>query len=347
MGFRPLGVLLVAASVSFACSSTGDASSPTRSTDAAADATGDAGLTRSMDAAADTVVSHDAAAPDGPTPEAEAGDPNDASCTALATASCNKAAECNPSIIKGQFGSLATCIERRKISCLGSAAAPGSGFDPTLVNACAASIPSETCMQAAHGPHATACAQKGSLDEGAPCGFGLQCKSGNCDLASGTSCSTCTKPLLPLGSPCTGFQCESGLQCVANTCVRASNTGGPCSATQPCWIGAICLAGTCVARANKGESCATIDCDGRLGLACDTATKTCVETVIPALGGACGPPNCGAGICKPTSDSGPAGICVARIADGMPCDAASGNPCLQASACTGGKCTPFDATNCR
>jgi hypothetical protein len=102
-----------------------------------------------------------------------------------------------------------------------------------------------------------------------------------------------------------------------------------------------------VALTQKDQSCATIGCDGRLGLVCADATKTCVDQTLAKIDEACGPPNCGGGICKPTSDAGPAGTCVARPLDGMACDPNSGILCIQASACIDGKCTPFDATNCK
>ena len=84
-----------------------------------------------------------------------------------------------------------------------------------------------------------------------------------------------------------------------------------------------------------------------MGLVCNDASKTCVLSTIAKTDEPCGPPNCGAGWCKPTSEAGTAGVCVARIADGMACDPSSGIPCLQASACVAGKCAVFDATSCQ
>jgi len=300
-----------------------------------------------VDSATDSVVTDaDASPSDTPVADADAGDPKVAACTAWATARCNKSDQCNKMVIVTQSLTVARCIERRKIACLGMAAAPGSGFSAAAVEACAKGIALETCIQASHGPHPKECTQTGSLDEGAPCGFGEQCKSGNCTLAGGADCQKCGKPFLPLGATCSGFECEPGLQCVSSKCVRASDTGGPCSVDQPCWIGARCVGSTCVANVSKGASCDTLACDSNQLLKCDPTTKTCVDVTFAKPGEACGTNPCnGDGTCK-MDDAGTTGICIARVADGAACDSSTGS-CFPAAACIAGKCTPFDATTCK
>ncbi len=318
-------VLAVVASA-VACSSSGETASPSPADSAVDAVTGDA----------------DGGGEVGG--DAETGDPKDSTCTALAQAECKTFEECNRAILEVQYGTIENCRARRKINCLGSAAAPGSGWSLANVEACIKSKATQTCMQSAHGPHAPECTPTGSLEMGAPCGFGIQCKSGNCVVASG-ACGTCGSPAKALGETCSGFECVSGLFCVASKCTAAAGTGEACAPDKPCWIGATCVAGTCVAKAKKGESCATLPCDGRLAFSCDETSKVCVDFTFAKTGEACGPPSCKGDICRPTSDAGTAGTCVARLPDGAACDAS--NICQQAAVCSGSKCTPFDATICK
>jgi hypothetical protein len=276
-----------------------------------------------------------------------------AACGALAAAQCENLSACAPFILEVQFGTKARCIERRVLSCHAQAAAPSSGATAASISACATGLMGISCYHAAHGPLPAACTPVGALPSDAPCGFGTQCASGSCRLASGTACSVCGPAAVAEGGPCTsvGFECAYGLECVSGTCARPSDTGGPCADGKPCWVGATCVSGACVAKGTEGDACdnGALPCDGARGTYCSSFTGTCVKIVPAKIGDPCGDlAPCDADAFCETS-AGMSGVCAPRAADGAACSsggATSPLACYPASACTGGVCAPFDAASC-
>lgn len=159
-----------------------------------------------------------------------------------------------------------------------------------------------------------------------PCTYRDRCSGGYCDTATGT-CAAFKAP----GTGCTQTaECGTGYICrttgsTSMTCEMPSPTLGVCNSTSDCkLLSDVCSAGKCQTGGLTGFSCPT-------GTECQTfhpcTSGAC--TIPPAIGEAC--PNnvyCRTGYC-----SGNPAMCVARIADGLPCDVARGGQDCESGLC--------------
>jgi hypothetical protein len=117
-----------------------------------------------------------------------------------------------------------------------------------------------------------------------------------------------------------------------------ASTLGVCSNTNDCkLLSDVCSAGKCQTGGLQGFSCPNGNECQMLHQCTSTSPPTC--TIPPAIGEAC--PNnayCRTGYCNNTVTP----MCVARIADGMPCDNARGGQDCESGLCDSAtmKCTP-------
>jgi hypothetical protein len=199
---------------------------------------------------------------------------------------------------------------------------PGETFDAATVAACSRAVDAGLCDD-------PSCAQiypTGTLEDGAPCRLGNQCKSALC--GDGTAvCGTCTPNpacgACAAGTVCTPYGC-SPLPVVAKVGERCSDEKPPLAF---CARGASCdnQTGQCVENGPVGASCASSECASNAY--CDFASGRCAAS--KGAGAKCGDLGslecqkglvCGAGVCK----------AVTKAALGQPCD--------EATLCDGGGC---------
>jgi hypothetical protein len=307
-------------------------------------------------------------------------------CTDIATARCNKLVSCtnagNPSgftIVK-DYGDLPTCIMRETLACSDSQSAPHQGSTPDLVEMCSKMIPSVTCTDYLNGNLSGPCAQAmGPLGNGASCTFAGQCSTGACNGAKHAACGTCGAAPAA-GADCSTSACARGLDCVSQTstaspppmlCVADGGSGAMCNRDNPCSAGFGCIGatkttmGTCMADAEKvGAACDPTfktgpDCDGKVGLWCNTMTSMCTAVLWGNDGDNCGlgadgnVTSCKAGDCiGATFGANPMpGQCKAKVLEGSGCDIVNGPLCTAPAKCvltngTAGICTLADGTKC-
>ena len=119
--------------------------------------------------------------------------------------------------------------------CEGEMALPGSGMNAASVDACASALDASPCELPAGPP--PVCSFHGSLEGGAPCNAGVQCRSGSC---SGTvsvnpggqsgpyTCGTCD-PSVAAGQVCASASvnaaCEPGSLCIITPGTETSPDG--------------------------------------------------------------------------------------------------------------------------
>lgn len=166
----------------------------------------------------------------------------------------------------------------------------------------------------------------GTLEDGAPCADGYQCKTGACAHPQGSSCGTCAPPA-PVGARCRRDECAPGATCELSadgegTCVlaaavaRAGETcrsdrgvvrcddglvcstdadftcqplgreGATCSSGVECADGLRCASRVCAPRLTEGAACTT-NGDCAAGLGCDVAARTCRTPTAAQLGEPC------------------------------------------------------------
>jgi hypothetical protein len=173
------------------------------------------------------------------------------------------------------------------------------------------------------------CFLPGTLEDGDPCTYPLQCQSFVCLRSYGTSCGHCAAPL-DLGADCAGVGSLIG---------------------SPCGPGRTCADGVCGPPAQEGEPCSALlgECDlWTAALVCNPFTSTCVAGAFAGPGEECGvegevPTACAASDCYPSQLSG---TCVARAADGEPCDVDVGPACLPHAHCVDGVCEQYFTPAC-
>lgn len=297
----------------------------------------------------------------------------DLACSDYAKAACAKLDQCHKNGTQLSYGNLGTCIDRQKVSCMNSLAAPSTGSNPGDMEACAMALPGESCQDYLRSNPVDACVPKnGSLQIGAACAFSPQCDSGFCAISRSGNCGTCqNKPAV--GDPCTDNGCGRNLVCTANlVCAAWGEVGAACDAkNNVCAPGTACViasgmtTGTCQQRGTDvGTTCdlkrqTGPDCDPNSALFCNSVTLKCAALSYGTANQACGlsvskttDTVCsGGGACiSPGAGSTPA--CVAAVPEGNSCDTAAGPPCLSPSRCvtdgtsTSGTCMVLDGTMC-
>ena len=167
---------------------------------------------------------------------------------------------------------------RFEASCQRALAAPGAAPNlPAQVLACAQAISAGSCSA---GTDDACKLTGGTLEDGAPCGEGFQCKSGACKTAPGGQCGTCS-PRVAVGGDCTSSaQCVDGAECQlgagdSGTCVtvKIAKAGESCASDSGelvrCEPGTDCSFGssepTCKTPSPAGADCTSGgDCEGTL-----------------------------------------------------------------------------------
>lgn len=263
--------------------------------------------------------------------------------------------------------------------CNNLGSAPGTSNLATELAACAAALTQSSCFSSAV---ISACALRGTLPAGSPCGFHEQCASGWCDVepAQGKDfqCGSCSS-LVQVGAACSAASndvCVGDAYCTTigvGVCTTFAHVGDPCDSSKDlrCESGTVCDdygSHTCVRAGQSGQPCTQLTqaapvCE--LGNTCVNGTctpvsitgmqplPTCVEYcsaggVADASFTACTCPK--GSFCS----GGENGACLPEAQVGQPCDGslnrcgaslASGghNPWL---ACVNGVCQEPDLSSC-
>ncbi len=258
-------------------------------------------------------------------------------CADYAKASCTQANTCTPFTVALDFSDEATCEQRETLGCMALFGIHGSSLTPAALDACAQAITGETCVQFLDNHQPSACNFQGTLDAGAACGTGSQCQSGYCKLAAGSSCGTCATRT----SKCTAdSDCPSDQLCASGSCVTPVQPPGMCdNASNICVRTLVCLGeqsrdagmGGCGKPGGVGATCQdATDCEGGIGILCDTAHQMCVAAQKATTGQSCGIVNgalvecTGGAVCANLMKVDDAGLpvqgtCHPPAADGAPC----------------------------
>jgi hypothetical protein len=294
-------------------------------------------------------------------------------CSDEASATCAKLDMCVQNGTMIDYGSAATCEARVASLCLAALQANGTGRTPDSYEACAQSLPTQSCADNLDNNSTASCrAPAGSLATGAACGFPAQCMTAFCAIPPASACGTCQPPPAA-GASCANLDtCGPGLQCVAAACVAYAALGQSCSATVPCGTGLSCVTpamattGKCETAGAMGAACdgrreTAPACDGTKDLYCD-GTRHCAADAYAMAGQPCGNVNgvgtlCtgGAACVDKPADGGTVGSCAAPAADGQPCNTVAGPPCTRPARCIGmeidggqsGTCALAGATACQ
>jgi hypothetical protein len=272
-------------------------------------------------------------------------------CDSATKALCQKFDSCSHFLLQVTWGDLQTCAERGKLDCEAEAASPGAGMTQDQAGKCANAATALSCDQLFGGADIAACDVAGTRDDGQPCGYDSQCKSGSCKGTSGL-CGVCT-PRSAAGGSCNGDgDCETGLNCANQICVAPVADGGSCTSSGQCKGISSCHNGICAAPLGAGQDCnATSDCDLLHGLVCGPGTKKCAAATLAQPGETCGQVNgtliacAGGGQCAGSAGS-TSGTCAAGLADGASCSDTSGPSCLNPAECINGSCTLRTSTSC-
>ncbi len=141
-------------------------------------------------------------------------------------------------------------------------------FDEDAASACIEAFESLSCDTTAQAEGALeACSEviTGTLDEGAPCGFDLECETNHCTMApcAAACCLGVCAPLSPQpgpGDPCSVTCDESSFCGSESICEPYLTEGAPCEATKPCGAGLFCAGqaignGICAPLPHLGEPC--------------------------------------------------------------------------------------------
>lgn len=271
-------------------------------------------------------------------------------CPAIAAAVCAYGKRCFPGFIEET-----TCESAETILCEHQRKLPGYSTTP-IPASCVEVYQSAACtgVQTPAGLLADECNPKGSLDNGAACEEGEQCKTGNCFTKSGSTarCGVCADYALE-GADCAEAKCKLGLYCLGTKtpgerkCKPLDALGAECTIGS-CAFPNKCVGGTCKAPLADGMDCTHPATDE------SPCEKSCLQGSHQ-----CGPsPNvfvkagdkcegvaliCPAG----TSCQGPKGDqrCVLDARAGETCNDETGPECTQGFVCAGGKCEerPLDA----
>jgi hypothetical protein len=342
LAFSSPAVFLVFAS---ACANGGNGAGPTPSGDDGG-ATGDA--TTKSDAPHPAEGGE--AGGDGPASAVSAAQ----ACADNAAAFCTQLEMCAPYLLALEYGDKPTCESRQQPGCLDALAAPGTGWTGDNLEACVKARTALDCNDFLHAkPQPTACFITGTFFTQS-CLYDAQCGTGYCKVPGGATCGNCVALAMTTGQSCmTTADCGGNLLCAGNsTCQPPSPATGPCSATMPCVQGTACIGGTCVAPGGAGATCSSknngADCDSTYqGVYCDATTSMCTAYTVAQPGDACGAATTvcgGGGVCFHS-------LCSSPVADGSPCNAASGLDCMAPSSCLGADggmtCALFSATNCK
>ena len=264
---------------------------------------------------------------------------------------CERFNECAPYYIGLEFGTVAKCTERLKLSCVDAVMAAGSGRDGATMAACTAALATASCDDL-FNRNIAACNFKGTRANGAACGANEQCSSGRC-ATTATGCGMCAD-FAADGAVCAADDdCAPGRLCnESDRCVVPADAQAVCSTARPCRYGFSCVAGTCQPAAmTEAGVCAGGGCSLPHGLYCAT-TNTCARIPLAPPGMACrdsasAPTYCAGGSCI-LPQTGDVGTCFAFAADGQPCGDSSDNEldCQAPALCLAGTCKLPSSSTC-
>lgn len=286
----------------------------------------------------------------------------DQACSDLASSQCAQQQTCNPAGYAIAYPDVATCVARTKLTCPLVAAAPGSGFTPASVEACAKALTAASCDEVANNRGPAACQIRGTLPVGTACANDGQCAGADNYCRLSGSCGVCAvrKPVSSITDPaafgdCASSNgCQDALICSLSRCAAPVAQGGNCDLDHPCQSPYACLSSKCEPTTlDVGAACdPNADaCDGTQGLAC--MGNTCTKLPTASLGGACGLMGnrvtpCTAGLVCDVTMGNYVGMCRTHLADGAACNAQMYiyDQCEPPAACVSGFCNPPDPLSC-
>lgn len=290
--------------------------------------------------------------------------------TDVATALCARIEACAPLYMQLAYGDASTCTTRTSQLFTQTLGAPGTGWTPSLGEACAKAIPGASCDDALDHDLPSAChAPAGQAANGAPCGDSGQCASSYCNLGTNGKCGTCAAAVAQAGGACyRDDDCAFGTRCVgqnangasptAGKCTALGAAGAACSATAPCHASLNCIAGTCTTPLSTGAACDQRpdvfgNCSELRGEYCSAKTGgTCAMLGVAGVGKPCGLVGttlevCSAGGTCVVPTGAAMGSCVAPAADFGTCVSSNGPGCLAPASCTQGVCQVPEPASCR
>jgi hypothetical protein len=288
----------------------------------------------------------------------------DQGTTALSNALCDKVNTCSAFLTQLAYGDVATCQSRLKASLAAAAAASGSGWTGSNLEACAQALPAVSCDDAlGHNIPVPCRTPSGQLATGAACGDNSQCSSGYCNLGPGGKCGTCAAGLGAAGAGCyRDDDCAYGTLCVGNDvtaspakqgkCTGLGASGATCDDLHPCEKTLSCNAGVCATPAAAGAACSQTgsdffgSCNELAGDYCNKVTNgVCAAFSVAGSGQQCGGINGGITVCAKSDGKCPTAAGAATATCGDPamdfgnCNAKTGPFCLSPAQCIGGVCT--------
>ena len=266
-------------------------------------------------------------------------------CGSYALAHCTERDRCssntNTALVYGDFS---TCVVREKVLCEQKLIANGHTHTPENVNACAASLASQSCEDFWNVVETSACAfVAGTIANGGACAFSEQCASMWCAVARGVVCGTC-QDAPTAGTSCALVPCGPGEVCTAaQTCAPVVTTAGAsCDAANPCGAGLSCsgAAGSLTCQLAGNSSGVTCDaaarlapsCDSHLGLYCNTSANQCAGVVSGTSSSSCSASDPSL-VCGAASACTGAGTCSVVANDHHACNVTNGPTCVAPSVC--------------
>jgi hypothetical protein len=319
----------------------------------AVDAGGGAGGGR-----ADAAVDSPPAAPDVTPDRGPPDRPSFDFCQPYAAKFCARLGACSAPYLLGVYGDQAGCRARLRLQCETEAALPGSGLTAATAVPCGDAFAAASCDQV-FGGAVTACQMKGTAAKGAPCGSGVQCRSGFCRTPETTFCGTCDERAAEGGACDADESCQFPLLCSeAGHCATPAAEGELCNESRPCQAGLLFCAAdnTCKRRSGEGRACNRTGaaplqpCD--IGLSCrPSANGTCRAIGFVAAGQACSVPTTASGTLVLCAASGSCveGTCRPAGDDGQPCTLSplgDSGGCLAPALCLEGVCKLPDPASC-
>lgn len=244
----------------------------------------------------------------------------------LVAAYCARVDECH---LEGWYGDAAHCnaiFAKALASALGSPGVAPRSAD--AVRACARAVENEpSCDRAVEWQSLAACAPApGTLDDGAPCHYGSQCKSIACVRESDSDCGRCGAKKAPGASCGSGSECTIGTDCIDGVCKKQGFPGDPCGSDVQCVHGRECVAGRCETTADKCGGCES----GELCTSAGTgeADFACAPAHTASVGESC---DDGTTLCEAGSFCDDTLVCHAYAQEGEACDET--NPCGPLATC--------------
>ena len=270
----------------------------------------------------------------------------DKACTDAAAQLCTQLQNCAAPLVTTQYGDVATCQARAKLTCLPALMAPMTSANPDKLDQCATATSMLTCNQLFTRDTPEICKPlPGKLADGSACGDDGQCTSTYCKKPANEVCGVCGARAAAGGACALDADCDYKLTCAMSVCVAPGAVGASCDGGHPCAPPNVCKAALCTAPVGAGMACDPVvkDCDATKGLYCDPTTRVCALATFAAAGAPCGYVNgafvgcAAAGHCKLATAS-LMGTCLAAAADGAACDITNGPECTAPAQCIGSVC---------